>query len=712
MSVYRPVWLLLSGLAGCSGAELVRLRPADLEFSDDSLDFGTLSAGGTAARTLMIHNRGQVNLGLLDLQLASAARTDRATQGAFTLTYDLAEMTYPRGEPVFPDGEVVDTADDPHAPGDTAGDTGMAEEGEEDPTVRFAAVLPPGASLPLHLEFSPVERGENLDALVLTTGELQEGGPISSRVYRDVDTVWKMAYLRGATTVEVGNAVLTPRTEDMGLVWPGQEERRVIALHNRGDGPLVVREVALMEGRCSEGFSLANAPSPGAMIPPGGRSAVEVVYHNSASATPPAECRVVVGTDDADSPALQAVFRVNLGGLTGNHCPTVQLHAPLAGALHPGMGPVPMDLTLFDADQPASTLSCWVRSNAHTPASLASCTPDSESGRVQVEVPIADFLSPGVETLMVQVTDAAGCTRTASVPLLLAATWPEGDSDGDGYPPDGALRDCDDKSVAVYPGATEIFDGLDNDCDRRVDEDTDASDDDGDGQRELDGDCDDGRDATYRGAPEIRDHADNDCDGLVDEHTTGHDDDGDGYSEVEMDCRDDDPEVSPGAVELCGDALDNDCNGYTDHQETCLDRAQAPMLVGQIQLSRTAIEVGEQVQLSVKVHDPDGDVLRHTWEVKDDQGMLDDPHADTVIWTAPSEIPDGYAGWVHRVNYLGEDETGHQVWDFAEVSVYPKGSLDRTIAFRVQNGCASVPWEAAGGLVGLASLLAWRRRRQ
>jgi hypothetical protein len=51
------------------------------------------------------------------------------------------------------------------------------------------------------------------------------------------------------------------------------------------------------------------------------------------------------------------------------------------------------------------------------------------------------------------------------------------DHDGDGYgdPGDpwcanGAERDCDDTHVTVHPGAPEIFDGLDNDCNGDIDE--------------------------------------------------------------------------------------------------------------------------------------------------------------------------------------------------------------------------------------------------
>jgi hypothetical protein len=51
------------------------------------------------------------------------------------------------------------------------------------------------------------------------------------------------------------------------------------------------------------------------------------------------------------------------------------------------------------------------------------------------------------------------------------------DQDGDGYGnpghascPNGAAQDCNDASAAAYPGAVEIYDLLDNDCNTEVDE--------------------------------------------------------------------------------------------------------------------------------------------------------------------------------------------------------------------------------------------------
>jgi len=151
--------------------------------------------------------------------------------------------------------------------------------------------------------------------------------------------------------------------------------------------------------------------------------------------------------------------------------------------------------------------------------------------------------------------------------------------DVDGDLVDTCSGDCHDFDGSVYPGATETADGVDDDCDSEVDEQTVWFDDDGDGFTEVGGDCDDADPAVNPAAIEVCDPADNDCDGSVDEDTECADDDGDGYCEgpgctdgsLPGDCHDGSASVYPGATEDTSNGFDDDCDGVVDAGELDVD---------------------------------------------------------------------------------------------------------------------------------------------
>ncbi len=127
----------------------------------------------------------------------------------------------------------------------------------------------------------------------------------------------------------------------------------------------------------------------------------------------------------------------------------------------------------------------------------------------------------------------------------------EADADLDGVL---ACLDCDDADPLAFPGGTEIpYDGVDQDCDGADLIDVDA---DGWAAIPFGDDCDDADPLSYPGASDAPDNGkDNNCDGIP-----GVDADGDGWALFVTDCDDGDATVNPAATELC-DGVDQDCDG-------------------------------------------------------------------------------------------------------------------------------------------------------
>ena len=198
----------------------------------------------------------------------------------------------------------------------------------------------------------------------------------------------------------------------------------------------------------------------------------------------------------------------------------------------------------------------------------------------------------------------SGNGRTYYSPFQTASNVADGtlsstyyqDADGDGYgdptvsqvscvQPAGYVADdtdCNDGNSAINSGATEVCDGVDNNCNGQADEgllNTHYQDSDGDGYGNPlvvvvdctppagyvtdSSDCNDADSSISPGVVEIPyDGIDQDCSGadLTDV-------DGDGYDSTVVaggtDCNDADAGINPGAIEIF-DGVDNNCNGQTD----------------------------------------------------------------------------------------------------------------------------------------------------
>ena len=213
------------------------------------------------------------------------------------------------------------------------------------------------------------------------------------------------------------------------------------------------------------------------------------------------------------------------------------------------------------------------RVSAESPSFAAGCTADGDGDGFDCDAD-CDDLDPLVNPDAVEVPDNAvddDCSGADAVTCYADLDndgygWNIGDVSDAGdcseYSNQAPLSgDCWESDDTIYPGAPELCDGLDNDCDGTVP--ADETDDDGDGVSECDGDCDDTWPLIYSGADEICDGQDNDCDGSIAAEEL--DDDGDGVRICDPigDCDDADNENFPGNIESC-DGQDNDCDGLDD----------------------------------------------------------------------------------------------------------------------------------------------------
>jgi len=231
------------------------------------------------------------------------------------------------------------------------------------------------------------------------------------------------------------------------------------------------------------------------------------------------------------------------------------------------------------------------------------------------------FVHPGASESCNGLDD--DCDGDVDEGLLTDEWYPDADGDGFGdasaapvedcqVVPGHVLNDldCDDGAPLVSPLADELCNGVDDDCDGDVDEDDAADaliwyeDWDGDGFGDPTSteeacaapigyvadaaDCDDGDPDIHPGADELCNGVDDDCDGDVDEDdaidapTWYRDHDGDGYGDAGVsadacdappnfvadatDCNDGDPDIHPGADELCN-GIDDDCDPSTYEQQ-------------------------------------------------------------------------------------------------------------------------------------------------
>ncbi len=705
-----PVWFFL----GC-GVESVAIPYPQMVLSTTEHDFGEVAAGSESTTTFTVRNDGYTLYEGTYLGFDMGLRGDEE-EGPLVLGPDdevfcawwiesEVSCSGPRRQP---------KSDDSGIPRDSYGepiyDSGGG--GRPDPDTGTPArcednggplVLGPGCSVPVHVSFAPSDAGVFDAAVWLRSDAAPNSGDEIPEYTRDPRNFVQQVFLHGevaAETTAEGILGVTPSGHDFGQHVPdGLSDTLEATFTNSGTREVVIGTIDLHYS--CDGVSVASSLAPGESLAPGASGTLVITF--TPVAYEPMSCVVTVtGDDDHTSLYLHANQAVP------SDPPSVSFVSPGLAAVVDPLADVTIELALGDDLVPPSSLDCELWSLAQG-TRLADCNPADDSGTTTVILP-PGTLDAGPDTLVARVGDGLPPVVTASLPLSVLVV-PALDGDADAYDPTGTPADCDDADAATYPGAVELPDAIDNDCDGTIDEGTAIVDDDGDGYTPEGGDCDDTDPDTSPAGIERADSADNDCDGRIDDETSLYDDDGDGWTEVDNDCHDADPSLNPSAAERCN-GVDDDCDGAGDVTAVCgEDEDPEPEFIGAIEVSPDACEVGETVEYVARVRD-----LDQFESAESDGGACSSIEFDGESLRYQCACP--AVGRCIAENYaqylVAADEEGGQAWNYAVVTANGPGTdLDADYVIEAHGPCA--PRDGTEGTCGLAlglAILAWRRHRR
>ena len=399
---------------------------------------------------------------------------------------------------------------------------------------------------------------------------------------------------------------------------------------------------------------------------------------------------VAVATDPSDrqSDAATRDFTVI------NAAPQCKFLTPTSGSSQNYDQGVPVTLQVQTSDDydPADQIEVCLDSDVA--GRLAPCRKAPSTGPVLFQV---EFPASGSQIVTATCKDLDNAEGKDNFTAVVA---PCEDEDGDGYSPCASVDaqpDCDDDDEFSFPGADEVCDGKDNNCDRIDDNPPDR---DGDGFDECEGDCDDQNLIINPNGTEICNGKDDDCDGSTDE---GFDNDSDTYvscpvSGKQADCDDTNPATYPGATEIC-DGKENNCNAILDDRDLDKDgyvdadcTQTTASLTGDCNDNNKFINPGMPEQCDGIDEDCDGRVDDHTVCADDDgDGFCEEDCSDgSTAGDCDDNFPFTYPGAVER--YDGNDNNcdgqgDGQRWPISKAWVVLNGTLQSSqTGFAVSGG--------------------------
>jgi MYXO-CTERM domain-containing protein len=508
-------------------------------------------------------------------------------------------------------------------------------------------------------------------------------------------------------------ATVSQQIMDWGFQFRGEEERKILQVRNTGDEPLAILGVEMIQSEAQPAFSIACPGQPldscdweTEQLPlllqdpilPGSGALLDLTFIPLNLQSVSAQLKIQ--TSDPLRPEFTIFLLGNGESALNCTAPSITVTSPAEATFYHDWQELVVTARVNDQEQPSNSMYVEMFLGD---LFIEDEFPD-DNGFITFVIDIDEHNPPlpsGLQPFTLKVTD--GCPLFGYATFVAAIDFPlsSSDIDGDGF--DQNQGDCNDNNPDVFPQNVEVLDGLDNNCDGSIDEDTAVWDDDCDGYCESPpcngqgpspdpttlctglaadsstlSDCNDSvadldGDGVVDGATispaaeEMLNFVDDNCNSITDEGTSFFDDDGDGQTEAVGDCNDDDAEVFNGATEWC-DQVDNDCNGQID--DSCIDQTAPPRVIGGVICSQFQVQLGDRIPCEILVVSQDDNL---TFEWFTDMGAyFDDPAtAATVFWNAPEDNDDngGLDGEFPTIMVTVTDGLGQQAYGFGNVLI-------------------------------------------